>query len=172
MAPPALPHRAKLTGCDAGGDVVVTPPCDDVPVTENRPTAIPTALPTELPAVRFAEAARSLGRAAHAVGLEVPAFRCPPKVPGAGRTLRRYPGGTVVAVRLRGRAFEEALADMVEGVLVANRVPEPDATRLRPVLAAAAAGEAEPGAGAGHGPGAGHEAEIVVPALPPVAVAA
>jgi hypothetical protein len=151
-------------------------------VTENSPTAITTAipagapnelpaeLPTELPAVRFAEAARSLGRAAHAVGLDVPAFRCPPKVPGAARTLRRYPGGTVVAVRLRGRAFEEALADMVEGVLVANRVPEPDATRLRPVLAAAAAGDAA--AEGGPGAGAGHEAEIVVPPLASVAVAA
>jgi len=151
-------------------------------VTENRPTAIPTArpaapaeqpaeLPAELPAVRFAEAARSLGRAAHAVGLEVPAFRCPPKVPGAARTLRRYPGGTVVAVRLRGRAFEEALSDMVEGVLVANRVPEPDATRLRPVLAAAAAGEAEVEVEAAAAMAAG-EAEIVVPPLASVAVAA
>ncbi len=141
-------------------------------MTENSPTAIPTAPPAELPAVRFAEAARSLGRAAHAVGLEVPAFRCPPKVPGAARTLRRYPGGTVVAVRLRGRAFEEALADMVEGVLVANRVPEPDATRLRPVLAAAAAGEAEVAAEVGLAATAGHEAEIVVPPLASVAVAA
>lgn len=147
-------------------------------MTENSPTAIPSsipaahpaALPAELPAVRFAEAARSLGRAAHAVGLEVPAFRCPPKVPGAARTLRRYPGGTVVAVRLRGRPFEEALADMVEGVLVANRVLEPDATRLRPVLAAAAAGEAE--VAVGHATDAGHEADIVVPPLASIAVAA
>ena len=149
-------------------------------MTENSPTAIPTAVPTALPAelpaalpaVRFAEAARSLGHAAHAVGLEVPAFRCPPKVPGAARTLRRYPGGTVVAVRLRGRTFEEALADMVEGVLVANRVPEPDATRLRPVLAAAAAGEAEPAERVGPAADADHEAEIVVPPLASVAVAA
>jgi hypothetical protein len=144
-------------------------------VIENSPTAIPTALPAapaELPAVRFAEAARSLGRAAHAVGLEVPAFRCPPKVPEAARTLRRYPGGTVVAVRLRGRAFEEALADMVEGVLVANRVPEPDAARLRPVLAAAAGGEGEVGTSGGVAADAGREAEIVVPPLTSVAVAA
>jgi len=134
-------------------------------VTENRPTPIqprPELRPEELPAVRFAEAARSLGHAAHALGLEVPAFRCPPKVPGAVRTLRRYPGGTVVAVSLRGRPFEEALADMVEGVLVANRIPESDAARFRPTLAAAAAGEAE----------IGSEAEIVVPPLVAVAAAA
>ncbi len=111
-------------------------------MTETSPTPI-TPQPAHesgLPAVRFAEAARRLGRAAHALGLEVPAFRCPPKVPGADRTLRRYPGGTVVAVRLRGRRFEAVLADMVEGVLVANRVAEADAPRLRPVLADAAEG--------------------------------
>lgn len=116
-------------------------------MTEKSPTAIPSITRSspnvaerDLPAVRFAEAARRLGRAAHALGLEVPAFRCPPKVPGAARTLRRYPGGTVVAVRLRGRPFEEALSDMVAGVLVANRVAEADAARLRPVLAEAVAG--------------------------------
>ena len=147
------------------GDVVVTPPCEDALVTENRPTPIQPrteARTEELPAVRFAEAARNLGHAAHALGLEVPAFRCPPKVPGAVRTLRRYPGGTVVAVSLRGRPFEEALADMVEGVLVANRVSEADAAGFRPALAAAAAGEAE----------INREAEIVVPPLVAVAAAA
>jgi len=132
------------------------------PRTEAKPEAKPEARTEELPAVRFAEAARNLGHAAHALGLEVPAFRCPPKVPGAVRTLRRYPGGTVVAVSLRGRPFEEALADMVEGVLVANRVSEADATRFRPTLAAAAAGEAE----------ISLEAEIVVPPLVAVPAAA
>jgi hypothetical protein len=146
-------------------------------VTETSPTTIHSAGPAaepaaesvaeELPAVRFAEAARRLGRSAHALGLEVPAFRCPPKVPGAARTLRRYPGGTVVAIRLRGRPFTEALADMVEGVLVANRVPEADAARLRPVLAGAAHGEEAPVEEAQI-----EEAEIVVPRLAAVAVAA
>jgi hypothetical protein len=37
-------------------------------------------------------------------------------------------------VRLRGRAFEAALDDMVEGVLVANRVEPADAVRIRPAL--------------------------------------
>jgi len=95
-----------------------------------------------LPALRFAGAARRLGAAAHAVGLEVPAFRCPPRIAGAERTIRRYPGGAVVSVRLRGRSFEAALDDMVEGVLVANRVDPSAAVRLRATLEDAVHGDA------------------------------
>ena len=87
-----------------------------------------------LPALRFADAARRLGAAARAAGLTVPAFRCPPRIAGAARTIRRYPGGTVVSVRLRGRPFEAALDDMVEGVLVANSVEPADAVRIRAAL--------------------------------------
>jgi hypothetical protein len=94
-----------------------------------------------LPALRFADAARRLGAAAHAAGLTVPAFRCPPRLAGVDRTIRRYPGGTVVSVRLRGRPFEAALDDMVEGVLVANRVEPADARRVRAVLEDAVHGE-------------------------------
>jgi hypothetical protein len=97
------------------------------------------APPTDLPALRFAAAARRLGAAARAVGLIAPAFRCPPRVAGANRTIRRYPGGAVVSVRLRGRPFEAATADMVDGVLAANRVAEPDASRLRAALTSALA---------------------------------
>jgi hypothetical protein len=79
-----------------------------------------------------------LGAAARAAGLAVPAFRCPPRLTGARRTLRRYPGGAVVAVQLKGRSFAEVAADMVEGVLVVNRLEGEAATRLRPVLAEAA----------------------------------
>ncbi len=78
-----------------------------------------------------------MGAAARAAGLMVPAFRCPPRLTGARRTLRRYPGGAVVAVQLKGRPFTDVAADMVEGVLVVNRL-EGDATaRMRPVLAEA-----------------------------------
>ena len=87
-----------------------------------------------LPALRFTESARRLGAAARAAGLEVPAFRCPPRVAGAARTIRRYPRGVVISVRLVGRPFEQALADMVEGVLVANRVEPARAGALRAVL--------------------------------------
>lgn len=79
----------------------------------------------------FAAVARRLGAAAHAAGLEVPAFRSPPRVIGAARTLRRYPGGSVVSVRIVGRPGADVARDMVEGVLRANRVPADTAPRLR-----------------------------------------
>lgn len=91
---------------------------------------------TELPALRFADAARRLGAAAHEAGLSVPAFRSPPRVADAARTIRRYPAGAVVSVRLRGRPFPEVIADMVDGVLAANRVPPADAPRVRARLTA------------------------------------
>ena len=90
------------------------------------------------PALRFAETARRLGAATRAAGLAVPAFRCPPRVPDALRTIRRYPGGTVVAVRLRDRPFDEVAGDMVEGVLVANDLSGDAALRLRTSLLEAA----------------------------------
>jgi hypothetical protein len=84
-----------------------------------------------VPALRFATAARRLGAAARASGLVVPAFRSPPRVKGATRTLRRYPGGAVVAVRLRDRAYGDVVDDMIDGVLATNRVPTESASRLR-----------------------------------------
>jgi hypothetical protein len=92
---------------------------------------------TPLPATRFADVARRLGAATHEAGLAVPAFRCPPRAPGVRRTIRRYPGGAVVSVRLRDRPFAEVVTDMVDGVLAANRVPETEAPRVRAVLTAA-----------------------------------
>ena len=85
-----------------------------------------------MPALRFADAARRLGAAAHEAGLNVPAFRSPPRVAGAARTIRRYPAGAVVSVRLRGRPFAEVVADMVDGVLAANQVPAADGPRVGP----------------------------------------
>ena len=89
--------------------------------------------------VRFAAAARRLGAVCAARGLAVPAFRSPPRPPGADRTIRRRPdGGAVVAVRLRGRPFAAVATDMVEGTLLANSVTGPDAEAHRPALLAAA----------------------------------
>jgi len=79
-----------------------------------------------------------LGAAARAAGLAVPAFRCPPRVADVSRTIRRYPGGAVVSVRLRGRPFADVGADMVEGVLVVNRLEGEAASRMRVALAGAA----------------------------------
>jgi hypothetical protein len=53
---------------------------------------------------------------------------------GAIRTIRRYPDGAVVAVRLRGRPFTEVASDMVEGVIAVNRLDETAAARMRPPL--------------------------------------
>ena len=82
----------------------------------------------------FAHAARRLGAAARAAGLTAPAFRSPPRRSGAPRTIRRLPGGPVIAVVMRDRAFAEVLADMVEGVVIANRLQGPAAARVRRVL--------------------------------------
>jgi hypothetical protein len=90
------------------------------------------------PTLRFARTARRLGAAARAAGLTVPAFRCPPRVAGVARTIRRYPGGAVVSVRLHARPFAEVAADMVEGVIVVNRLEGEAATRMRAALTDAA----------------------------------
>jgi hypothetical protein len=86
------------------------------------------------PTVRFATVVRRLGAAARAAGLTVPAFRTPPRRPGAPRTIRRLPGGPVVSVTLQGRAFAEVVRDMVDGVVVANRLEGEAAGRVRSTL--------------------------------------
>jgi hypothetical protein len=86
------------------------------------------------PALRFADAAKRLGAATRAASLVVPAFRCPPRVAGAVRTVRRYPGGAVVSVVIRDRPWDEVASDMVEGVLVVNRLEGETALRVRTTL--------------------------------------
>ena len=88
--------------------------------------------------LRFAAAARRLAAASRARGLVVPGFRSPPRVPGVSRTIRRRSEGpAVVAVDVRGRPFPAVAADMVEGVLVANRLEGAEAERHRAALLAA-----------------------------------
>jgi hypothetical protein len=84
--------------------------------------------------VQFAHAARTLSREARRRGLVGPSFRCPPRLRGVDRTLRRRAGGAVVAVRLRDRPWPVVLGDMIEGVVAANDLPPPAATRLRTEL--------------------------------------
>jgi hypothetical protein len=93
--------------------------------------AIPNAPGTS---VDFARAARVLSREARARRLVVPGFRCPPRVVGVHRTLRRQPNGAVVAVQIRGRPWFVVVGDMIEGVIVANRLQPPAADRLRAEL--------------------------------------
>jgi hypothetical protein len=71
--------------------------------------------------LRFAETARLLAAEARRHGLKSPGFRCPPRLPGATRTVRWAPtGACIVSVQVRGRDPADVLRDMVEGVLVAN----------------------------------------------------
>lgn len=87
--------------------------------------------------VDFADAARTLTRAARGKGLVGPSFRCPPRLVGVDRSLRRRGGGVIVSVRLRGRPWVAVLADMIEGVVVANHLQPPHADRFRAELWAA-----------------------------------
>jgi hypothetical protein len=92
--------------------------------------------------LRFADAARTLGAAARQRGLRVPAFRSPPRLDGVHRTLRRRGDAATVAVRVRHRPWAAVLADMVEGVIVANRLSGVAADAARSALWNAVAGEA------------------------------
>ena len=85
--------------------------------------------------IDFASAARTLTRAARRRGLVAPSYRCPPRIVGLDRSIRRRPeAGVVVAVRVAGRPLAAMLADMIEGVVVANSLRPPHADRLRSEL--------------------------------------
>src|SRR3954451_8392130 len=97
--------------------------------------------------LRFAAAARALGSEARRRGLVAPAYRSPPRLAGAERTMRRrLDGGVTVAVCFRGRPWAAVVADMIEGVVVANRLTGAEADRCRDALwrAADAAGVSSP----------------------------
>jgi hypothetical protein len=62
----------------------------------------------------------------------MPAFRSPPRLEGVARSVRRRAdGNTTIAVVVRGRPWSAVLADMVEGIVVANQLHGPDADRAR-----------------------------------------
>lgn len=80
----------------------------------------------------FAATARLLGDEARRAGLAAPGFRSPPRMAGADRTIRRFAdGATLVAVRVKGRRPEAFERDMVEGVVVANRLRGAEAETWR-----------------------------------------
>jgi hypothetical protein len=86
-------------------------------------------------ALGFSVAARTLAREAGRRGLVVPGFRSPPRLPDVRRSLRRSPNGApIVAVRRRGRAPADVVADMIEGVVAANGLVGRDADELRAAL--------------------------------------
>ncbi len=85
--------------------------------------------------LRFAETVRRIAGVGRRAGWVVPSFRSPPGVAGVSRTLRRRPDGSVVvAVALRDRPWTTVLADMIEGVVVANRLGGVEAERCRALL--------------------------------------
>ncbi len=95
-------------------------------------------------AIDFAHAARTLTNEAQRRGLIGPSYRCPPRIVGVDRSLRRHAGGVTIAVKLRGRPWPAVLADMIEGVVVANAVSATEAFRLRSELWSALGYEATP----------------------------
>lgn len=98
----------------------------------------------EATSLRFAATVRTLGQAARARGLVVPGFRSPPRLAGAQRTLRRHStGGATVAVTIRERPFQAVVADMIEGIVVANQLDGTAATRARTALWEALVGRGE-----------------------------
>ena len=89
----------------------------------------------ESPSLRFAAAVRALGLEARRAGLRMPAFRSPPRLEGVARSVRRRTdGNATIAVAVRGRPWPAVLADMVEGVVVANHLHGADADSARSVL--------------------------------------
>jgi len=87
--------------------------------------------------VEFAAAARTISREARRRGLIGPGFRCPPRLVGIDRSIRRRSDGAVVSIRLKDRPRGAVIADMIEGVVVTNRLRPPAADRLRTELWAA-----------------------------------
>ena len=85
-------------------------------------------------AIRFAETARLIGRAARLRGLEVPTFRSPPGLGGVQRTIRRRGTSATVSVVVRGRPWAAVVADMVEGVVASNRLDSRRADTVRAAL--------------------------------------
>jgi hypothetical protein len=98
--------------------------------------------------VEFAEAARLLTREARRRGLVGPSFRCPPRLVGVDRSIRRRPDGAVVSIQLKDRPRGAVIADMIEGVVVANALDSPLADRLRSDLWMAIESSAWPGSAA------------------------
>lgn len=88
----------------------------------------------EATSLRFAAAARALGRGARRSELVVPGFRSPPRLAEVDRSLRRRGDTATVAIRLRGRPWMAVVSDMVEGVIATNRLEGPAADQARSQL--------------------------------------
>lgn len=106
---------------------------------ETAPGPAAAGVTAELTSLRFAAVARELGEAARRRGLEVPAFRSPPRSPGVRRAIRRESdGSTTVSVALRGRPGLAVVADMIDGMVAAAQLSGVEAGAVRDELWAAA----------------------------------
>ncbi len=68
---------------------------------------------------------------------DVPSFRSPPRINGANRSLRRIGTAAIVAVRVRERPMAAVAADMIDGIIAANRLQGVEADHARAALWAA-----------------------------------
>lgn len=87
----------------------------------------------------FVNAANLLGAVAGRFGLIAPGFRTPPRIVGVQRTVRRRPGGGLVAVAVKARPTAAVLSDMIEGVIVVNNLLPPESDTVRAALWSAVA---------------------------------
>ncbi len=84
--------------------------------------------------IEFAEAVRRMTLAVRRAGHVAPAFRSGPRG-GCRRTIRRRADGSAtVAVALRDRPMPSVLADLIDGVVVANGLQGEAAAELRDQL--------------------------------------
>lgn len=107
----------------------------DVPHRRLRAVAAVAADPprsTGASALQFSETVRQVVGLARRHRLRPPVFRSPPGLDGVDRSIRRRPNGTVVvAVRRTGRPLAAVQADVIDGVLAANRIVGEPADRFR-----------------------------------------
>lgn len=72
-------------------------------------------------AIEFAHIVREVTLVARAQGWTIPAFRSPPRIAGAARTIRQPTADSIiVSIQLRGRSYDEVFTDVIEGVVRAN----------------------------------------------------
>lgn len=84
--------------------------------------------------LQFARAVRTLSESARLQGLDVPMFRSPPRAPGATRTVRRTRRGATISVAVADRPWTNVLADLIDGIVLVNRLEGGTAIRCRTAL--------------------------------------
>ena len=80
---------------------------------------------------RFALLVATLGEIARHAGLSMPGFRSPPRRPGCTRGIRwQSTGEAIIAVAISGRAEDDVVRDMIDGVAIVNRLSSHDSAKL------------------------------------------